>query len=163
FAHASYVLDIVLVELDRPEEAVHSLRSLEIYTELGSLSDQAMVLNNMAHFATSRWEWDEALRLYALAAECAERAGEPGQLAVIAGGVLVAVEAFGGDPSRALEIVRDAREADSRELPLLQRARGVALARMGRDEEALQALDASLALAREQGALYHVAATLDIL
>jgi hypothetical protein len=51
----------------------------------------------------------------------------------------------------------------SRELPWLKRVRGIALARLGRSDEAIDELDASLEMASQSGALYDVAATLDVL
>jgi hypothetical protein len=54
--------------------------------------------------------------------------------------------------------------AASRELlPWLKLIRGIGLARLGRPDEAKVELDASLGMARESGALYDVAAALDVL
>jgi tetratricopeptide (TPR) repeat protein len=241
-AHASYVLDLVLVDLGRPDEAVHSPRALAIYERLGAREEQGTVLNNMAMLAYFRWEWGEALRLYGRAAECCERAGDPGQVATIecnigeilsdrgqyeqaekhltrahrvwsatgdrgaaafaatllgrmaarAGdfdqahalvseaaavlrargetrylefveAVLAEAEAFGGEAQRALTIASKLLSSESRELPLLHRVRGVALARLGRQGDAIRELELSLSIARSRTALYDTAATLDIL
>lgn len=76
--------------------------------------------------------------------------------------VLAEAEAVAGDASRAIESTR--RLGDScRELAWLKRIRGIALARLGAATEAVSELDASLLTARRAGALYEVAATLDIL
>lgn len=240
-AHASYVLDIALMDLGRLDEAIHSPRALAIYERLGEHEEQGYVLNTMAQLAYVRWDWDEALRLLARAADAFERAGSQGgialatcntgellaergapveaakqlgrarriwsasgegaaaayaelQLARLAGRdknieaarelvsdataelrmvgetrhleqvelVLAEAEALGGDASRAV-VITGQLEASSRELPRLKRIRGIALARLGRLDEAKGELDASLGMARQSGALYDVAATLDVL
>jgi hypothetical protein len=51
----------------------------------------------------------------------------------------------------------------SREISWLRRIRGIALARLGRLEEAVDELEVSLSEARQSGALYDLAATLDVL
>jgi hypothetical protein len=77
--------------------------------------------------------------------------------------VLAEAEALGGDPSCAVAITERLGTASHELLPWLKRIRGIALARLGRLDEAKAALDASLAMARASGALYHVAAALDVL
>ena len=47
-----------------PSSAVHSERALELYTELGDLTGQAVVLNNLGGFAYFDGRWDEAVELY---------------------------------------------------------------------------------------------------
>ena len=76
--------------------------------------------------------------------------------------VLAEAEALAGDASRAAASAHRLL-ASSDELPWLKRVRAVALARLGKLDEALDDLDSSLATARERGALYDVAATLDVL
>ena len=76
--------------------------------------------------------------------------------------VLAEAEALAGDASRAVANA-DRLLATSRELPWLKRVRAVALARLGRLDAAMDDLGSSLAIARERGALYDVAATLDVL
>ena len=240
-AHASYVLDMALMDLGRLDEATHSRRALAIYERLGDHVEQGYVLNTMGHLAYVRWEWDEALRLLSRAADAFERAGSQGgialascnigellaergapgeaakqlgrarriwsasgerasaayadlQLGRVAGRdrnievarelvneatrelrtlgetrsleeaelVLAEAEAFGGDASRAVEITERVGTS-SHEQPWLKRIRGIALARLGRLDDAIDALDASLRMARHSRALYDVAATLDVL
>lgn len=79
-------------------------------------------------------------------------------LAVIAEG-----EAMAGDPQRALEIARAELETADRQRPLLQRAAGIALARLGQSEAAINQLTHALELARVRRAHYDVAATIDTL
>jgi tetratricopeptide (TPR) repeat protein len=76
--------------------------------------------------------------------------------------VLAEAEALGGDASRAVVIAGRVSDS-SRELPWVKRIRGIALTRLGRFDEAKGELDASLGIARQEGALYDVAATLDVL
>jgi tetratricopeptide (TPR) repeat protein len=241
-AHASYVLDLVLVDLGRPDEAVHSFRALDIYERLGDREEQGNVLNTLAMFAEFKWHWDEALRLYARAGEAYERSGTQGGIAVVACNigeilsgrglldqaahqlkrarriwsangerglaayaqvalarvaardgridearnlvreaatelktlgqtrdleqaeiVIAEAEALAGDASRALVIADSLLAASERELPWLKRIRGVALARLERQQAAIEELQDALAIARERGGLYDVAATLTVL
>src|SRR6202042_1530589 len=82
-AYACYILDLVLFESGREEEATHSVRALEIYATLGDLEQQANVLNNLGGFAYLRWEWDDAVEFYRLAGEYRERAGDPAEVATV--------------------------------------------------------------------------------
>ena len=80
------------------------------------------------------------------------------------GRALVAeAEAFAGDPRRALEIARADMEAGDRNRPLLERAAGIALARLGERETARDKLTTALESARERDADYDTAATIDAL
>jgi tetratricopeptide (TPR) repeat protein len=76
-AHSYYILDWALADLGRLEEAVHSQRALEIYRELGDVSSQAAVLQNLGGFAYFKGDWDEAVRLYERGREARERTGDP--------------------------------------------------------------------------------------
>jgi predicted ATPase/class 3 adenylate cyclase len=75
-AHAYYLLDYALVGLGRKDEAVHSDRALAIYQELGDLSEEAGVLNNLGAFAYFDGRWREAVDYYRRAEEAWERAGD---------------------------------------------------------------------------------------
>jgi tetratricopeptide (TPR) repeat protein len=239
-AYACYILDLVLFESGREDEAIHSVRALEIYGSLGDLEQQANVLNNLGGFAYLRWEWDDAIEFYRLAAEHRERAGDPAEVATVhcnigeilcdrgrydeaakhfrrahrlwlatedrgsvgygcallgrlevragrhedglallreaseslhrfgdrsyaefADALLAEAEAIGGDPDRALTIAGELLAGADRLTPLLERVRGIALARIGELQRAQEALAASLAAAREREALYDMAASLD--
>jgi class 3 adenylate cyclase/tetratricopeptide (TPR) repeat protein len=72
-------------------------------------------------------------------------------------------EAFGGDPTRALQIARSQLKASDRNAPLLTRVAGIALARLARTDEARRELIGALESARERAAEYDVAATIDVL
>ena len=62
-----------------------------------------------------------------------------------------------GDPAQALEIVEAISAASPTRLAALERTRGRALLALGDDAAAREALEASLADAREQDALYEIA------
>ena len=239
-AYACYILDLVLFESGREEEAIHSVRALEIYASLGDLEQQANVLNNLGGFAYLRWEWDDAIEFYRLAGEHRERAGDPAEVATVhanigeilcdrgrydeaakhfrrahrlwlatedrgsagyggallgrlevragrheeglallqeateslhrfgdrsyaefADALLAEAEAIGGNANRALGIAGALLVGADRLIPLLERVRGIALARIGETELAQAALQASLSAAREREALYEIAASLD--
>ncbi|MDE3130298.1 MAG: AAA family ATPase, partial [Acidobacteriota bacterium] len=241
-AQASYVLDFVLLELGRVEEAVHSAQALAIYEQLEDRQEQGNVLNTMAGIAAQRWEWDEAISLYRRAEKAWGQAGDQAGVATAASNLgeilsdrglgeeaaarleyalrlcnslgertvaantrallgreaarsgrldearehltlaaaelrslgeahylqfaeaaLAEVEAFGGDAARAFELVAALLAADRRYAAWLHRVRGAALARLGKRQDAVDTLETSLSLARAQGALYDLAATLDVL
>ena len=64
-AHALFTLDSAWVWLGRNDLATHSSEALSIYTELGDLAGQAVVLNNLGAFKYFAGAWDEAVELYA--------------------------------------------------------------------------------------------------
>ncbi|HTN24779.1 MAG TPA: adenylate/guanylate cyclase domain-containing protein [Solirubrobacteraceae bacterium] len=74
-AHACFVLDWALAHTGRHDEAVHSVRALEIYERLGEVELRSHVLNNLGGHAYGAGRWDEAVRYYAEAASEAQRAG----------------------------------------------------------------------------------------
>ena len=239
-ARAWYVLDYVLVESGRPEQATHSPRALEIYAELGDPEQESGVLNNLGMFAYWRGDWDEAIDWYRRQAAASERSGNPANVAYTDcnvgeilsdqghfaaatehlrrarrvwrstgdapgvafanlqlgrtavrqgdyedgvslltaaarelrrfrldgyadfGDALVAeAEAFGGDATRALEISEALLETADRDEPLLRRLRGIALARLGRADTAIEELESALAACEARAAHYERAATLD--
>jgi len=241
-AHASYVLDMALIDQGRLNEATHSPRALRIYEQLGEYEEQGHVLITMGGLAYIQWDWDEAMRLWTRATDAFQRAGSQGgiatatcnigelladrgapvdaakhlgrarriwtangeraaaayaslQLGRLAGRdqnvglarelareaaaelrtvgetrsleqvelVIAEAEALGGDPARAVEITDCLGAASPELLPWLKRIRGIALARLGRPDEAKDELEASLDMARESRALYDVAAALDVL
>ena len=64
-AHAMFTLDSAWVWLGQTERAVNSPEALAIYSELGDLAGEAVVLNNLGAFEYFRGAWDEAVSLYA--------------------------------------------------------------------------------------------------
>ncbi len=80
------------------------------------------------------------------------------------GRALVAeAEALVGNARRGLEIAREELETADRERPLLQRASGIALARLGDVAAARDELAAALECARQRRSHYEIAATIDAL
>jgi tetratricopeptide (TPR) repeat protein len=88
--------------------------------------------------------------------------GESGS-AEFAESLLSEAEALAGDPGAALALAGRLHGSVTREVPLLHRASGIALARRGDVHGAERELQLALAIARERGALYDIAATLDAL
>jgi hypothetical protein len=78
--------------------------------------------------------------------------------------LIAEAHAFGdGDPFDAFEIASRTLQANDRQRPLLSRVGAIALARAGQKEASLRELGHSLRVARERGADYEIAATLDAL
>ena len=75
-AHAYYMLDYALVALGRQDEAIYSERALAIYQELGDVSEEAGVLNNLGAFAYYDGRWRDAVDYYHRAEDAFERAGD---------------------------------------------------------------------------------------
>ncbi|MGZ4248550.1 MAG: adenylate/guanylate cyclase domain-containing protein [Solirubrobacteraceae bacterium] len=69
----------------------------------------------------------------------------------------------GGDPFDAFEIASRTLQANDRQRPLLSRLGAIALARAGQKDASLRELGHSLRVARERGAEYEIAATIDVL
>jgi tetratricopeptide (TPR) repeat protein len=77
--------------------------------------------------------------------------------------LIAEAEAFGGDPMRALEIASHELGTNDEQRPLLTRAAGIALARLGEKRAAVRELRHSLQTGRDRGSEYDVAATIDVL
>ncbi|HEV7176193.1 MAG TPA: hypothetical protein VGN29_11915, partial [Solirubrobacteraceae bacterium] len=77
--------------------------------------------------------------------------------------LIAEAEAFTGDAARALQVARQELDRGGRHRPLLQRASGIALARLSRLDEADEQLRIALGGAMEAEADYEVAATIDAL
>lgn len=75
-AQASYILDWAWVSIGRLDRATHSQRALEIYRELGDLTGEAVVLQNLGGFAYYGGRWDEAVSLYEQGREARLRTGD---------------------------------------------------------------------------------------
>ena len=74
-AHAYYVLHILHMTLGTPEKAKYQSLALPIYEELGDLTRQGYVLNNLGIDAYEEGRWDEAIGLYERSREALGRAG----------------------------------------------------------------------------------------
>ena len=63
-AHALFILDWAWTSLGQSDRLNVSEDALLIYTDLGDLGGQAVVLNNLGVFAYFRGQWDEAIAFY---------------------------------------------------------------------------------------------------
>ncbi|HSM01819.1 MAG TPA: adenylate/guanylate cyclase domain-containing protein [Acidimicrobiia bacterium] len=106
-AHALYLHDAANVYLGRPIDESNSHRALEIYEELGNLSGQAIVANNLAGFAYFAGRWTDALELYERSREARLRAGDPVE-AVRAGAGIGEILCDQGDLEGARLVLEDA-------------------------------------------------------
>jgi class 3 adenylate cyclase/tetratricopeptide (TPR) repeat protein len=86
-----------------------------------------------------------------------------GEYTGFARALLAEAEAFTGDPMRALLIAEELLDGADRQQPLLHRVAGIALYRLGRTDAAERQLHSGLEVARERGAEYDIAATIDVL
>jgi tetratricopeptide (TPR) repeat protein len=140
-AHAYLLLDWTYASLGRYDEAVYSSRALAIYEELGNLTRQGLVLNNMGVFAHFQGRWDEALDLYRRAGHAWEEAGDRWNGAGLATMNVGEVLADQGHVEEAEVLLRDAlrvvraSESGSRIGGVTMRL-GRLLSRSGRFEEA---------------------------
>ena len=75
-AHAYYLLDAALTDLQDPEALAYRRLALPIYRDLGDLVGQADVLNNTGINAYYEGRWDEAMALYGESRRCREQAGD---------------------------------------------------------------------------------------
>lgn len=75
-AHGLNVLDSAYVALGQPDRATHGRRALQLFDELGELSQKAGLLNNLGILAYYDGGWDEALASYREAREAWEQAGD---------------------------------------------------------------------------------------
>ncbi len=78
-------------------------------------------------------------------------------------GLIAEAEAFGGDPFERLKSRVASCQTNDEQRPLLTRAAGIALARLGEKRSAIRELRHSLRTARDRRSEYDVAATIDVL
>ena len=76
-AHAYYLHDLARVFAGEPGENDFSWRALAIYEELGNLTGQALVHNNLGASAYFDGRWDEAVNLYERSREARLKSGDP--------------------------------------------------------------------------------------
>ena len=130
-AHAA--LFAVEVYSGGPEAELHGETALRIFEQLGDLTEQAHILNNMAALRWAEGRWPDALLMFARAAEMYRRIGD-------------ASNAAGSDYNRADVLVRQGRSDQA--LPLLQNALRVARAVGDEDLVALVRKEMGRALSR---------------
>ena len=162
---ANNIAEIALNQgrLDEAEELF--AEALRVWRAAGYRSGVAFATCNLARIRCEKGLHLEAMRLFEEALcelqAIGARAEELEARARLAECLLLA-----GDAEAALSIADTALEhsralgGQSAQLPILQRVRGSALARLGRPVAALQALEQSLSAGRARGADYEVALTL---
>ena len=162
-ATAESNLGEILSDRGLGEEAAKMLaHALRVCNAMGEPTVAANTKALLGRVAARSGHVDEARERLTRAAAELSSLGEANYLE-FAQTALAEAEAFGGDPAVALAMVEPMLGPYRREVAWLHRIRGTALARAGRRQEAVQALETSLGLAQEQGALYDVAATLDVM
>lgn len=107
-AHAYSLMDWAHMETGRPELATRSQEALRIYEDIGDLTQQWAVLNNMGVIAYFRGRWDEAVELYARAREVCVKTGDD----VYAAFSTMNIGEILSDQGRFEEAERAFREAD---------------------------------------------------
>jgi tetratricopeptide (TPR) repeat protein len=112
-AKAHRVLHAVEVASGGPDAELHGETALRIFEQLGDLTEQAQMLNNMALQRAAEGRWPDALLMFARAADTHRRLGD-------------ASNAADSDNNRAEVLVRQGRPDEA--LPLLQNTLRVARA-----------------------------------
>jgi tetratricopeptide (TPR) repeat protein len=155
----------ILSDQGRVEEArVHLERARRVWSGTGERVAVVFIDVLLARLAARRGDGGDAVpRLEAAMGEL--RRFSLDAYAGFAQALVAEAEAFGGDPERGLALARQQLGTGDgdRSRPLLERVIGIALARLGRTDEARRELLAALSSARERGAEYDVAATIDVL
>ncbi len=153
----------ILSDQGRLEEAEeHLLRARRAWSGTRERQAVAFIDVLLGRLAIRRGECGAGLPILESASE-ALRAFSMGAYADFAHALIAEGEALGGDPRRGLEIARADLESCDRQRPLLQRAAGIALARLGEADAAQRELAEALDCARERRSGYDVAATIDAL
>jgi tetratricopeptide (TPR) repeat protein len=86
-AHACYTLDWAYSELGEFQLATNLPRALELYTELGDVCGQGLVLNGQGASAYARGDWKEAIARFERARQAYDRAGSAVDAARAAGNI----------------------------------------------------------------------------
>jgi class 3 adenylate cyclase/predicted ATPase len=144
------------------EAEVHLQRARRIWSGTGERQPVAYVHALLARLAVRRGQYSDGVSLLEAAASELRVLGVDAY-AELAQAWIAEAEAFGGDPFRALEIGSQELQGNDRQRPLLTRMGGIALARLGQKEAAVRELQHSLATARNRGAEYDIAATIDVI
>jgi tetratricopeptide (TPR) repeat protein len=132
-AKAHAVLHSVELWSGGPDAEQHGETALRIFEQLGNLTEQALMLNNMAVRATVEGRWPDALLMFTRAGETFRRIGD-------------APNAANADYNRAEVLVRQGRSDEA--LPILQNTLRVARAVGDDDLVALVRKEMGRALSR---------------
>ncbi len=139
-AHALFVLDWAYAALGRLDLATHSAEALRLYEELGNLSGQAVVANNLGALAYYDGRWHDALALYEQARDARLRTGDAVEAALSSANIaeiLIEQSRFDEAEALLLEARRVYRAANYRSGIACASARlGRVAARTGRLDEA---------------------------
>ncbi len=157
-AHALYVLDIAEHSLGLSRGGEHSQRALDLYEELGNLSKQGDVLNNLGYYAYFQGDWSAALSYYERARDLFLRTGNVVDAALDEGNI-GDVLLFQGRLDEAAQQFADAlrifRASGVRPYEVFALAELAATeSRAGRFDEASAMFDQAEALVREVGDEY---------
>jgi tetratricopeptide (TPR) repeat protein len=151
----------VLTDRGQYDEAgLHIQRAKRLWSSTGERAGTAYATALLGRLAARTGREDEGLVLLRDAADQLRKLGERVYVQ-FAESLLAEAEAFAGDPRVALKLTKRLIDNAERELPLLHRVTAVALARLGRNGASAE-IERSLTVARERGALYDVAAALDL-
>jgi DNA-binding NtrC family response regulator/tetratricopeptide (TPR) repeat protein len=128
-------------------------KSLEIADSLGSLSNRAVILNNLAAVHSQCGRAREAARALREAEEACHRLDERAPLASIHGNLAVLAARTGNfeEMERALEEAVKAASAGPRQEFVVEHSRGLCLLYRGRYREARERLEAAIRLAEGLG------------
>ncbi|HTZ87795.1 MAG TPA: tetratricopeptide repeat protein [Solirubrobacteraceae bacterium] len=151
----------ILSDQGRLDEAEgHLQRARRVWNATGERQAVAFVDVLLTRLAVRRGSCPGAVGTLEEAAAELHRSGAD-VFAGFARALVAEAYAFTGEAERALEVARRELGSSGRHRPLLERVCGIALARLGWVDEAGQQLRISPASAREAGADYEVAATID--
>jgi len=145
-----------------PDASAHLARAQRLWTATKEPQNVAMVSLFLGRLALRDDRYADALPLLEAASADLRRFGM-GEYRGLVRALIAEAEAFAGDPSRGLAIAQDELDGADEYWPLLHRVAGIAMHRLGRAEEARRQLAGGLELARERGAEYDIAATIDVL
>jgi tetratricopeptide (TPR) repeat protein len=143
------------------EASAHLRRARRVWSSTGEREGTAFASFQLGRATARAGHYVEGLALLESAAHDLRQARLAD--AQLAWGLVAEAEAFAGDPARALTLVDELLPSGDRDLPLLRRVRGIALARLERRAESIEELELSVAVAEEHVAHYDLAASLDAL
>jgi tetratricopeptide (TPR) repeat protein len=147
-------------KLDEAEARLLDAR--RVWSVTGEPQGVAFVDLLLARVAMRRGDCGKALPALEAAGSDLRRFGMDGY-ADFAAALVAEAQAFAGDPSRALEIVRSELRTADQHRPLVERVVGTALARLGQRDEAERELRRAFESARACRAPYDLAATIEML
>jgi class 3 adenylate cyclase/tetratricopeptide (TPR) repeat protein len=161
---AASEVNIGEIMLDRglyEQASKHLHRAHRLWRSIGERAGTAYASALLGRLAARTGEVEQGIATLREATAEMRSLGEHGYADFVEA-LLAEAEAFGGDPTVALSVAPRLIPTADRTLPLLHRVSAVALMRLGRSG-ALEELEISLVTARERGALYDIAAALDLL